>query len=96
MLEPNGRQILQLLGRDDPASLTQGIVLPQDMPAAIEALQAAIAQDEADWEQRIAHAKAQGDPPPPPREVSLHQRATPFITMLQRCHLANKEIVWGV
>ena len=40
MLEPNGRQILKILGKDDPAQLIKGIVLPQDMPAAIKALHA--------------------------------------------------------
>ena len=96
MLEPNGRQILQILGKGDPDGLTKGIVLPQDMPAAVQALQAAIAQDEADWQQRLAHAQAQGEPPPRPPSVSLRVRALPFIDMLQRCHRADKEIVWGV
>ena len=96
MLEPNGRQILRILGKDDPASLTKGIVLPQHMPAAITALQAAIAQDEADWQQCIEQARAQGEPPPRPPSVTLRQRALPFIDMLQRCHQADKEIVWGV
>lgn len=96
MLEPNGRQILQILGKDDPSHRIQGILLPHDMPAAITALQAAIAQDEADWQQRIAQAQEQGEPPPRPPGISLRQRAQPFIAMLQRAHQADKEIVWGV
>jgi hypothetical protein len=27
--------------------------------------------------------------------VSLKQRATPFIDMLQRAHKAGKDLVWG-
>lgn len=96
MLEPNGRQILTILGKNDPDGLSKGIVLPQDMPAAITALQAAIAQDEADWQQRTAQALAQGETPPRPPSVSLRQRAMPFIDMLHRAHQADKEIVWGV
>ncbi len=96
MLEPNGRQILKILGKDDPAQLIKGIVLPQDMPAAIKALHAAIAQDEAEWQKMQAQALAQGGPAPRPQAVSLRQRALPFIDMLQRAHQAGKEIVWGV
>lgn len=96
MLEPNGRQILTIVGKGDPASLVKGILEPQDMPAAIAALQTAIAKDEADLQQRIDQAKAKGEELPRPEGVSLRQRAVPLIEMLQRCHRADKEIVWGV
>lgn len=96
MLKPNGQQMLHILGKNDPAQLIKGIVVPQDMPAAIAALQAAISQEEADWKQRLAEAQAKGEPPPQPPNVSLRQRALPLIAMLQRCHQADKEIVWGV
>lgn len=95
MLEPNGRQILQLIGKDD-ASLVKGIVLPPDMPAAIAALERAIAQDEAVLQQRLKEAQAAGETLPRAEGVSLRQRALPFIDMLQRAHRADKEIVWGV
>lgn len=96
MLEPNGRKILQILGKADEQSLVKGIVLPQDMPDAIAALQAAVRQDEAEWAQRLAQARARGEPEPRLPEVSLRQRTQPFIDMLQICHRAEKEIVWGV
>lgn len=96
MLEPNGRQMLTIIGKGDAAALTKGILLPQDMPAAIAALQAAIVEDEAQWQQRVAQAQAKGEPVPRPEAISLRQRAVPLIDMLQRCHQANKEIVWGV
>ena len=35
MLEPNGKQVLEILGKD-PAH--PGIILPEQMPAAIQAL----------------------------------------------------------
>lgn len=96
MLEPNGRQILHILGKDDPANLLKGILLPQDMPAAITALEAAVVQDDALLKQREDEAQKDGEDLPTPEGISLHQRAAPFIDMLQRAHKAGKEIVWGV
>lgn len=96
MLEPNGRQILNIIGKLDPEKPQPGIVLPAEMPAAIAALQEAVAQDEARRAQRKLEAQEKGEDPPPSEGVSLRQRAMPFIEMLQRCHTADKEIVWGV
>ncbi len=94
MLEPNGRRMLQLIGK--PADAKQGILQPADMPAAIAALEAAIAQEEAERRAAEAEAAAKGEELPEPEGVSLRQRATPFIDMLRRCQKADKEIVWGV
>lgn len=98
MLEPNGRQILTLIGKDGGESLNKGILLPQEMPAAIHALQAAIAHSEAEHQERLrkSQTQADGEAPEQTPTISLRQRALPFIDMLQRCHRANKEIVWGV
>lgn len=96
MLEPNGRQILTIVGRDDPQSLRQGVLLPADMPAAIAALNTAVAQDDAQRLKRQQDAQESGDAAPEHDTISLHQRAAPFIDMVQRCHQADKEIVWGV
>lgn len=96
MLEPNGRQVLQIIGKHDANAPGKGIVLPEHMPAAIAALQAAIAHDEAQQEQAARDARARGESPPRAEGISLRQRAVPFIDMLQRCHQADKEIVWGV
>lgn len=97
MLEPNGRQILQLIGKNDDTSLVKGILQPSEMPAAIAALERAIADDEAAQQKRLDEAQSAGEPPPARAEtVSLRQRATPFIDMLKRAHQAEKDIVWGV
>ena len=96
MLEPNGRQILHILGKDDSANLVKGILLPQDMPAAIAALVASVVQDDAAIQQHQEEAQKEGQDAPTPEGISLHQRAAPFIDMLQRAHKADKEIVWGV
>jgi hypothetical protein len=96
MLEPNGRQILSILGRTDAASQTQGILLPEDMPEAIQKLEAAVQADEAHKAQLVQEAQAKGETPPRFEGVSLRQRALPFIEMIKRSQKDEKEIVWGV
>ena len=96
MLEPNGRQILTLIGKADAGALVKGILLPQDMAAAITALQNAIVQDEAIQQQRKKEAQAAGEALSRTDIISLRQRAVPFIDMLTQCQKAGKEIVWGV
>ena len=93
MLEPNGRQVLEIIGKD---AGPQGIILPEQMPAAISALEGAVEKDEAEHKALIEEAKAKGEPPPRLEAVSLRQRAVPFLDMLRRCEQAGKEIVWGV
>jgi Domain of unknown function (DUF1840) len=110
MLEPNGRRVLQIIGKD-PSST--GIILPAQMPQALAALESAIAHEEA----AIAEAKAaakfnaknafDGDSSPDDAEstkksysntdtVPLRQRALPFMELLKNSHQAGVEIVWGV
>jgi hypothetical protein len=93
MLEPNGRRVLEIIGKD---AGPQGIILPEQMPAAISALEGAVEKDEAEHKALSDEAKAKGEPPPRLEAVSLRQRAVPFLDMLRRCEQAGKEIVWGV
>ena len=94
MLEPNGRRVLEIIGKDPGP---KGIILPEEMPGAVAALNAAIAREEAEQQAAIDEAKAKGETPPRfDGGVSLRQRAVPFLDMLQRCSKAGKEIVWGV
>jgi hypothetical protein len=93
MLEPNGRRVLQIIGKDPGP---KGIILPQDMAAAVSALEQAIVAEEAEHKAAIEEAKAKGEVAPKFDTVSLRQRAVPFIDMLRRCAAAEKEIVWGV
>ena len=95
MLQANGEQILRIIGKEPGP---KGIVLPEQMPAAIAALEQVIAQG-----QQAAQPAADDGAPhdkdddtPAADRVSLRQRAAPFIDMLRRCHQADKEIVWGV
>lgn len=93
MLEPNGRRVLEIIGKDPGP---KGIILPEEMPAATQALEAAIVREEAQHQAAIDEAKAKGEVPPPFDAISLRQRAVPFLDMLRRCSDAGKEIVWGV
>ena len=93
MLEPNGRRVLQIIGKDPGP---KGIVLPEEMPGAVRKLEEAIAHEEAEHAAAIDEAKAKGEVPPKFEAVSLRQRAVPLIDMLRRCEREGKEIVWGV
>lgn len=93
MLEPNGRRVLEAIGKD---AGPQGIILAADMGAAISALEHAVAQEDADHKAAVAQAESKNEVAPKRDAVSLRQRALPFIDMLKRCSAAGKDIVWGV
>ena len=93
MLEPNGRRVLEIIGKD---AGPKGIILAEEMPGAIRALDSAIEREEAEQKAAIEEAKARGEVPPRFGDVSLRQRAVPFIDMLKRCQQAGQDVVWGV
>jgi hypothetical protein len=96
MLEPNGRQILQVLGKGDADERVKGILEPRDMPQALAQLDAAIALEEAQYQALVAEALEKGEAAPPVPAVTLRQRATPFMAMIKRSQQADAPIVWGV
>lgn len=93
MLEPNGRRVLEAIGKD---AGPKGIIQPGEMAGAIAALESAISQEEADQKAAIDEARAKGEVPPKFDAVSLRQRALPFIDMLRRAAKEQAEVVWGV
>ncbi len=93
MLEPNGRRVLEIIGKTPDA---KGIILPETMSAAVSALEAAINDEELAQQTANKTALAEGKPAPKFEAISLRQRAVPFIDMLKRCQKAGQEIVWGV
>jgi hypothetical protein len=93
MLGPQGDQLLRLIGRE-PAP--QGIIEVPAMPAAIAALQRAVAEDEAARRGSDADDQAE-EPASGARDtVSLRRRVWPMVEMLKRAHDAGEAIVWGV
>jgi cyclopropane-fatty-acyl-phospholipid synthase len=91
MLEPNGDQMLTIVGKEPSA---QGIITVAQIPSAIAALQAAIAQHEAVEAKRREQpgivVEVEGD------SVLLRDRAAPFIDLLQTSVQAGKDVYWGV
>lgn len=96
MLEPNGRHLLTILGKDQTDSLRRGILRPAEMPHAIELLEAAVHADEARQQQAADEARERGEDPERPQGVSLRQRVAPFIEMLRHCLREDEDLVWGV
>ena len=106
MLEPHGRRLVEIIGKTPGPT---GIILPEQMPAALAALRAAI---DFEVQQTKKAASAAADPANdqnPAQEEDendnagkgvnqpgLRQRAAPLITMLERSHKAGVQVVWGV
>lgn len=93
MLEPNGKQLLEILGKDPSGP---GILLVQDMPRAMQALREAVFEAECELERQRQEALAKGEEPPLEDRVTLRTRIKPFMDMLEHCQREGREIVWGV
>ncbi len=97
MLGPNGQRVLQIIGKAYTGTPdAQGIITPEQMPAAVAALEAAIAQEEAEQQAAIRDAKARGETPPNFDAISLRKRAWPLVEMLRRSHSHDVPVTWGV
>lgn len=91
MLAPGGDAVLRIIGKEPAA---KGIIETADMPAAMKAIEQAVAADEA----------ARKRPPSDDDEakpgkgdgVTLRQRAWPLLEMMKRSHAAGEPILWGV
>ncbi|WCM93806.1 DUF1840 domain-containing protein [Acidovorax sp. NCPPB 2350] len=94
LLPAHGRQILQAIGKSPDDA--HGIVTPEQIPGAIQALEAAVAADEARRTEAGNGADADGDDDArePADAVRLRQRAAPFIDMLRRSAAEGKEVTW--
>jgi hypothetical protein len=92
MMETVGDQILRIVGKE-PAP--RGIIEAAALPAAVRALEAAVAAEEA---AARAPRRADDDDDDDPRgeRVALGQRAWPMLEMMKRSIAENADIVWGV
>jgi Domain of unknown function (DUF1840) len=90
MLEPNGRRVLEVIGKDAGPT---GIILASEMAAAVQALHDAIELEEST--QKAAQGEINSDAPHGDAP-GLRQRAMPFIDMLRRNAKADTDVVWGV
>ncbi len=90
MMEPGGDAVLRTIGKQPGP---KGIIESADMPAAMQAIEQAVAADEA------ARKQPDADDEPKPGKgdgVTLRQRAWPLLEMMKRAHAAGEPIVWGV
>ncbi len=87
MMAPVGDQILQIIGR---APAAQGIIAAADLPAAIAALEVAIAA--AEMARKGGNEEDDGGAV----AVGIGQRAWPMLEMMRRSLAEKTDIVWGV
>ncbi|MEO5883031.1 MAG: DUF1840 domain-containing protein [Caldimonas sp.] len=88
MMAPAGDQILRIIGREPSA---RGIIETAALPAAIQAIEAAVAAE------RREHSRDdEGEEDLKGPRVGLRQRAWPMLEMMKRALAGKAEIVWGV
>jgi Domain of unknown function (DUF1840) len=93
MMGPAGDEVLRLIGK--PAA-PQGIIDVAAMPAAITAIERAVAADEAARAQAEKDAADEGRKLGARDGVTLRQRAWPLVEMMKRSIGEGADIVWGV
>lgn len=93
MLDANARQVLQILGKDASG---KGILTKDQLPGAISALEAAVAQEGNQKTDAADGADKDDDEDKGARGVTLRQRAHPLLDLLKRSHADGKDVTWGV
>ena len=88
MMGPVGDHLLRIIGRE-PSE--RGIIEAAALPAAIQAIEAAVA---ADRREHGRDDEAEEDLKEP--RVGLAQRAWPMLEMMKRASAEKADIVWGV
>ena len=85
MTQPVGDRVLSLIGK---ANTPQGIIEVDQLPAAMSALEAAVAAE--------SPKPADGDEQSPRGDrVSLRQRVWPMVEMMKRAAAEKQPITWG-
>ncbi len=90
-----GDRMLGIIGR---APGPQGVFTPEQLGAAIEALQAAITVEKLALQQPTPDAQDKDDETSDTAgdAISLAQRALPLIELLSAARAAGKPVTWGV
>jgi hypothetical protein len=86
MTQPVGERVLGLIGK---ALTAQGIIEVEQMPAAIAALEAAVAAEAPRGAGQDDDANDKTD------RVSLRQRAWPMVEMMKHAMAGKQPITWG-
>jgi Domain of unknown function (DUF1840) len=88
-----GDRMLAIIGR---APSPQGIFTPEQLGAAIEALQAAIAAEKMAPPQSTDETDTHESSDKAGKSISLAQRALPLIELFTAARAADKPVTWGV
>lgn len=97
MTQQVAERVLQVIGKD---VTKEGIVQPAQLPAAIAALQAAVATDDASRAGRVDDARDdrdepdEGDAKAPVDTVSFRRRVWPLVEMLKRAQAGDDAVTW--
>ena len=82
--------LMKIMGKDpDP----KGIITPEQLPGAIVALKAAIAESRS---QPSPNEDEEAEKPAMTQHVSLAQRAIPLLELLEWAQKKNVPVTWGV
>lgn len=96
MVQAHAAAVLRVLGKSAEG---QGILTPEDMPAALLVLKALPDQPElapVDPHADTDEVQARAEPAFQDEAVSLRKRAWPLVKMIEEAQAAGKPIVWGV
>lgn len=92
-LEADGRQLLQLIGKDP--DVRPGVLTVAQMPAAIAALAAAMTEESKQPQTNAAEPDdGQAEDEEATEVVALRQRVVPFIEWLQRSLAEGHDVMW--
>ena len=92
MLEVHARQLLDIVGK---SSAPQGIITVDQIPAAIAAIEAALAREAGNAHNHDDYAVEGHDSDAEKQHVGLHQRAAPLLHMLKDSQADGKDVTWG-
>jgi hypothetical protein len=91
MLEVHARQLFEIIGK---APARKGVITVDQIPAAIAALEAALAREKSNAHNNDNFAVEGHDEAAEKQHVSLHQRATPLLHMLKESLSEKKDVTW--
>ncbi|QGW84581.1 DUF1840 domain-containing protein [Variovorax paradoxus] len=93
MLEVHARQLLDIVGK--PAA-PQGIITVEQIPAAIAAIESALAREANNAPHNHDDHVVEGHANDAEKQhVSLHQRAAPLLRMLRDSLAEEKDVTWS-
>lgn len=93
MLQPDGDAVLRIIGK---APAARGIIEAAALPAAIAAIEKAVAQEELPRARAAQAVDPEDAEATAAAEVTLRQRTWPVLQMLKAAHAASADVVWGV